>query len=79
MAADGLIRQQFMHRLYVEHQGWLMTAYIFVFGFSRSMQFTAINALTYADVNKSRQSSSVALGGCMQQITMAWASRSRQC
>jgi len=23
MAADGLIRQQFMHRLYVEHQGWL--------------------------------------------------------
>lgn len=23
MAADGLIRQQFMHRLYAEHHGWL--------------------------------------------------------
>jgi EmrB/QacA subfamily drug resistance transporter len=49
---------------------WLMVAYIFVFGFSRSMQFTSINALIYADVPKSRQSGSVALGGCAQQVTM---------
>jgi EmrB/QacA subfamily drug resistance transporter len=49
---------------------WLMAAYIFVFGFCRSLQFTSINALTYADVPKSRQSGSVALGGCVQQITM---------
>jgi EmrB/QacA subfamily drug resistance transporter len=49
---------------------WLLCGYIFLVGFARSLQFNAINALTYADVPKERQSGSVALAGCAQQISM---------
>jgi EmrB/QacA subfamily drug resistance transporter len=49
---------------------WVIAAYTFVFGFTRSLQFNAINALLYADLPRDRQSAGAALGGVGQQIAM---------
>lgn len=48
----------------------ILCGYIFFVGFSRSLQFNAINALIYADVPAKSQSGSVAFAGCAQQISM---------
>lgn len=49
---------------------WLVGFHIFLFGFARSLQFNAINSLIYSEVERERQSGSVALAGAAQQITM---------
>ncbi|PYE85347.1 MFS transporter [Pseudoroseicyclus aestuarii] len=48
----------------------VMLAYVFVFGFVRSLQFNAINALVYSEIDPARQSASVTLAGVAQQLSM---------
>jgi MFS family permease len=49
----------------------LFIAYIVVFGMLRSLQFNAINALTYVAVPKAKLSRGVASGGLFQQLSQA--------
>jgi EmrB/QacA subfamily drug resistance transporter len=49
---------------------WVVALYTFIFGFTRSLQFNAVNALLYADIPRERQSASAALGGVGQQVAM---------
>ncbi len=48
----------------------LLVLVVLVFGVSRSLQFNAINTLMYAEIPKSRQSASTALGSVGQQLAM---------
>lgn len=47
----------------------LMMAVLFIGGLSRSLQFTSINAIAYADVGPDRLSSATSFSAVMQQLT----------
>ena len=49
----------------------VLVALVLAFGISRSLQFNLINTLVFADVPADRQSSSTALAGVGQQLSMA--------
>ncbi len=49
----------------------LMTGLLLIGGFFRSLQFTSINALTYADVPPQRMSSATTLTSVAQQISLS--------
>jgi MFS family permease len=48
----------------------LVVVILFIGGLSRSMQFTAINTLAFADVPQAQMSSANSLGSVVQQFTM---------
>ena len=48
-----------------------MVAVLMVGGFFRSLQFTAVNALAYAEVPASRMSRATALAAVGQQVSLA--------
>jgi EmrB/QacA subfamily drug resistance transporter len=49
---------------------WLLIAYIMFYGVVRSIQFNAVQMLSYADMPPGRLSASTSLGGVVQQLTM---------
>ena len=49
--------------------GVVMLVVLFVGGFSRSLQFTSINAIAYAEVSRARLSQATTLVGVMQQLS----------
>jgi EmrB/QacA subfamily drug resistance transporter len=51
---------------------WVDFLLVLVFGIARSVQFMMSNALTYADTPASKLSSSTALGGVIQQLTVSF-------
>ncbi len=48
---------------------WLIMTILFIGGCFRSLQFTAINAISYADISKRRMSSATSLASVMQQLS----------
>lgn len=50
---------------------WLMTALLLVSGFFRSLQFTSINALAFADVPLRRMSQATTLTSVAQQLSLS--------
>ena len=50
---------------------WIMIAVLMVGGFFRSLQFTSINALAYAEVPTARMSRATALAAVGQQVSLA--------
>jgi MFS family permease len=50
---------------------WIMIVVLMVGGFFRSLQFTSINALAYAEVPASRMSRATALAAVGQQVSLA--------
>jgi MFS family permease len=50
---------------------WVMIAVLMVGGFFRSLQFTSVNALAYAEVPMSRMSRATALTAVGQQVSLA--------
>ncbi len=51
---------------------WLMLTLLFIGGCFRSLQFTAINAISYADISKRRMSSATSLASVMQQLSASF-------
>jgi MFS family permease len=50
---------------------WLMIAILMLGGFFRSLQFTSVNALAYAEVPMARMSRATALSAVGQQVALA--------
>ena len=50
---------------------WIMIAILMLGGFFRSLQFTSVNALAYAEVPVSRMSRATALAAVGQQVSLA--------
>lgn len=50
--------------------GWMIMAYVLLFGAVRNLQFNTIQTLTYADIPTSGYSRATSLGSCLQQMTM---------
>ena len=50
---------------------WLMTGVLLIGGFFRSLQFTAVSALVFADVPPERMSAATALTSVAQQISLS--------
>ena len=50
---------------------WIMIAILMIGGFFRSLQFTSINALAYAEVPAARMSRATALAAVGQQVSLA--------
>jgi MFS family permease len=50
---------------------WIMIAILMLGGFFRSLQFTSVNALAYAEVPRSRMSRATALAAVGQQVSLA--------
>jgi fucose permease len=50
---------------------WVMLALLLVGGFFRSLQFTSINTLAYADIEQARVSRATALVSVMQQLAIS--------
>ena len=50
---------------------WIMIAILMLGGFFRSLQFTSVNALAYAEVPMSRMSRATALAAVGQQVSLA--------
>ena len=50
---------------------WIMIAILMLGGFFRSLQFTSVNALAYAEVPASRMSRATALAAVGQQVSLA--------
>jgi MFS family permease len=50
---------------------WLMTGLLFISGFFRSLQFTSVNALAYADVSSARMSRATTLTSVAQQLSVS--------
>jgi EmrB/QacA subfamily drug resistance transporter len=63
LAANGLFTAHTPH--------WAIIAILVVAGFLRSLVFTAINALVFADVEKQQASQATALAAVAQQISIA--------
>ncbi|MCK6453804.1 MAG: MFS transporter [Alphaproteobacteria bacterium] len=51
---------------------WAIVALLLSGGFFRSLQFTAVNALAYADVPPGRMSRATSLSGTMQQLSLSF-------
>jgi EmrB/QacA subfamily drug resistance transporter len=51
---------------------WLITIYLLVFGFLRSVQFTGINALAFADLRPSIMSRGTSISSVAQQLSMSF-------
>jgi fucose permease len=49
---------------------WIVVAVLFASGLSRSLQFTALNTLSFADVPKAQMSGASALSSTLFQLTM---------
>ncbi len=49
---------------------WIIVAVLFASGLSRSLQFTALNTLSFADVPKAQMSGASALSSTLFQLTM---------
>jgi MFS family permease len=50
---------------------WIMIAILMLGGFFRSLQFTSVNALAYAEVPRARMSRATALAAVGQQVSLA--------
>jgi MFS family permease len=50
---------------------WLIMGVLFLTGYARALQFTSVNALSYADVPEHRVSAAATLSAVMQQITLS--------
>lgn len=50
---------------------WLMTALLLVGGFFRSLQFTSVNSLTFADIEPQRMSRATSLSSTVQQLSLS--------
>ncbi|HTI16662.1 MAG TPA: DHA2 family efflux MFS transporter permease subunit [Trinickia sp.] len=62
LAAMGLLRPSTPH-------AWILVL-LFISGLSRSLQFTAVNTLSFADVPKPKMSSASTLNSALMQVTM---------
>jgi EmrB/QacA subfamily drug resistance transporter len=51
---------------------WQLWAYLIVFGFVRSVQFTSVNALAYSDLTPAIMSKGTSLASVLQQLTMSF-------
>jgi EmrB/QacA subfamily drug resistance transporter len=51
--------------------GWLLVVVLVVGGFFRSLQFTALNVIAYADVPQARMSGATSFYGMAQQVTLS--------
>jgi hypothetical protein len=49
----------------------VITATLLVSGFFRSLQFTSLNAISYADVDQKRMGHATSLAGMMQQLSLS--------
>jgi MFS family permease len=63
MASYGLFTAQTPH--------WLILAVLLAGGFFRSLQFTSLNAVAYADVEEAKMSQATALAAVAQQLALA--------
>ncbi|MBM6594162.1 DHA2 family efflux MFS transporter permease subunit [Microvirga pudoricolor] len=50
---------------------WLIMSFLFVGGWFRSLQFTSINAIAYADVSNRDMSYATSLSGAVQQLSLS--------
>lgn len=50
---------------------WLMVGLLLASGFLRSLQFTSINAVSYADIDQARMSQASSLSAMAQQVALA--------
>ncbi len=67
LLAGGLL---FLPAFFMPGTPWLlMTAVLFLGGLSRSLQFTSINAIAYADVPADRLSSATSFSAVMQELS----------
>ena len=51
---------------------WQLWVYLIVYGFVRSVQFTSVNALAYADLTPVTMSKGTSLASVIQQLTMSF-------
>lgn len=51
---------------------WLITGFLLLYGFARSTQFTAINALGYADLDPAVMSRGTSISSVAQQLSMSF-------
>ena len=63
LAGFGLFRADTAH--------WVIMAVLLVSGCFRSLQFTSLNAISYADVDSARMGQASSLSGMMQQLSLA--------
>ncbi len=69
VASCGLIAAKAMFDVSTPY--WVMFTVLLVAGFSRSLQFSSLNTLAYADVSKSEMAQANALYTVMQQLFLA--------
>ncbi|MEJ1161654.1 MFS transporter [Prosthecomicrobium sp. N25] len=50
---------------------WIMMTILFVGGFFRSLSFTAINAVAYADIDRERMSRATSMTSMVQQVSLS--------
>jgi EmrB/QacA subfamily drug resistance transporter len=50
---------------------WIIAAYVFLFGLTRSTQFMTSNTLAYAELPRAKLSRATSLGGVLQQLTVS--------
>jgi Na+/melibiose symporter-like transporter len=63
LAGFGLFRADTAH--------WVIMAVLLVSGCFRSLQFTSLNAISYAEVDSARMGQASSLSGMMQQLSLA--------
>jgi hypothetical protein len=63
LAGFGLFRADTAH--------WVIMAVLLVSGCFRSLQFTSLNAISYAEVDPARMGQASSLSGMMQQLSLA--------
>jgi hypothetical protein len=51
---------------------WVIAAYVFLFGLTRSVQFMSSNTLSYSDLPADRLSRATSLGGVLQQLSVSF-------
>lgn len=75
LIVNGLINAVTMAGIAVAQPLWLLCIGLFIGGMSRSMQFTAINTLAFADVPQSQMTNANTLFSAAFQLAIGW----RQC
>jgi MFS family permease len=63
LCAFGLFRPDMPH--------WVILAFLLISGFFRSLQFTSLNAISYAEVDAPRMGQASSMAGMMQQLSLS--------
>ena len=55
-----------------ERRSWLIVVQVFCFGFFTSLQYTSMNTLVYADVDRAQTSSASTIASTVQQMSISF-------